>query len=88
MTGMGCASPLGAISYNNGVMAAMDGGIYHITASPARPEELFLDRLSLGIDKKFSAGFTEKVHLMRNFAEGEIWMRDPSNTGSKRMVSI
>ena len=83
MTGMGCASPLGAISYDNGVMAAMDGGIYHITASPARPEELFLDRLSLGIDKKFSAGFTEKVHLMRNFAEGEIWMRDPSNTAGE-----
>lgn len=77
---MGCASPRGTIPYESGVLAAMDGGIYHITASPARPEELFLERVSFGIDEKFPTGFTNTVHLIRNFASGEVWMRDPSNT--------
>ena len=80
MRDIGCASLHGAISYEGGVLAAMSGGIYHITASPARPEEVFLERLSNGIDEKFPVGFCDKIHLVRNLAEGEIWMRDPTNT--------
>ena len=79
MQDMGCGSQHGAIPYNNGVLAALDGGIYHITASPARPEELFLERLSIGVDEKFPSGFTDNVHLVRNLLDGEIWLRDPTN---------
>ncbi len=80
MRNIGCASPHGAIPYEGGVLAAMDGGVYHITASPARPEEPFLERLSVGVDDKFSTGFCNRVHLVQNFLEGEIWMRDPLDT--------
>ena len=86
MHGIGCASQHGAIPHGNGVLAAMDGGIYHITASPARPEDLFLERISRGIDEKFSTGFCNRVHLLRNFAEGEIWMRDPYETDGEIWV--
>ncbi len=80
MRDIGCASLHGAIPYENGVLAAMNGGVYHITASAARTEELSLERLSLGIDEKFPVGFTDKVHLVRNFATGEVWMRNPTDT--------
>lgn len=80
MRDMGCSSANGVISYGNGVLAAMNGGIYHLTASPARPEDLFTERVSLGVDDKFSVGFTDNIHLVRNFATGEVWMRDPNNT--------
>ena len=80
MSEMGCASYHGAIPYNSGILAAMKGGIYNITASPARPEDLFLERISIGIDDKFSSEFTDNVHLIRNYADGEVWMRDPTDT--------
>lgn len=86
MHGIGCSSAYGAIPYGNGVLAAMNGGIYHITASPARPEDLFLERVSLGIDDKFTTGFTTDVQLFRNFATGEVWMRMPSNTAGEVWV--
>lgn len=80
MSGMGCASQHGVIPYGSGILAAMNGGIYNITASPARPEDLFPERISIGVDEKFASGFTDNVHLMRNFADGEVWMRDPTDT--------
>lgn len=80
MHGMGCSSQHGVIPYESGVLAAMNGGIYNITASSARPQDLFPERISLGIDDKFLNGFTDRVHLMRYFAKGEIWMRDPDDT--------
>ncbi|MBQ7391192.1 MAG: hypothetical protein IJV73_00760, partial [Clostridia bacterium] len=46
MHDMGCASSLGCIPYEGGVLAAMNGGIYKLTASPARPEDLFPERVS------------------------------------------
>ena len=76
MHDMGCASSLGCIPYEGGVLAAMNGGIYKLTASPARPEDLFSERVSGGIDDKFSVGFTDNVQIIRHFAEGEIWIRD------------
>lgn len=81
--GIGCASPCGVMPYENGVLAAMGDSIYHITASPARPEELITERISKGIDEKFPTGFGERVHLIRNNADGEIWMRDPTNTAGE-----
>ena len=84
--GIGCTSHNGAIPYKNGVLAAMGSGIYHITASTARPEELSMERISMGIDEKFPVGFCDRVHLMRNMAEGEIWMRDPANTAGEVWV--
>lgn len=77
---MGCSSRHGVLPYKNGVLVATNGGIYNLTASSARPEDLFPERISLNIDDKFSTDFTEKVHLIRNFADGEIWMRDPTDT--------
>ena len=79
MSDMGCASPQGIIPYEKGILAAMRGAIYHLTASSGRPENLFLERISLGIDDKFPISFTDTVHLVRNFDDGEIWMRDPTN---------
>lgn len=86
MSGIGCASPHGAIPHLDGVLAAMDGGIYNITASPARPEDLFLERISLSVDEKFPAGFCDRVHLLRNFPNGEVWMRDPTETSGEVWV--
>ena len=86
MRGIGCASLHGAIPYKDGVLAAMNGGIYNITASPARPENLFLERLSLGIDDKFSTGFTSRVHIVRDFPNGEILLRDPNASGGEVWV--
>lgn len=80
MRDMGCASSHGVIPYESGVLAAMNGGIYYLTASPARPEDLFPERISLGIDDKFPTSFTDNVEFLRNFADGEIWMRDPTDT--------
>ena len=80
MHGMGCTSPYGVVSYESGVLAAMDSGIYYITTSTSRPQELSLEHLSIGIEEKFSSEFVDNAHLMRNLADGEIWMRDPSNT--------
>lgn len=77
---IGCSSPYGVMVDRDSVLAAMDDGLYRISASPARQDDLFLERLSVDIDEKFPDGFTEKVILMRNFAGNEIWMRDPSNT--------
>ena len=83
MYGIGCASRRGAIPYETGVLAALGDGIYHITASPTRPEEIVTERISKGIDEKFSAKFGERVHLVRNTTDGEIWMRDPTNTAGE-----
>ena len=84
--GIGCASHQGAIPYENGVLAALGNGIYHITASPARPEEIITERISKEIDEKFPAGFTEQIHLVRNTAYGEIWLRDPTNASGEIWV--
>ena len=77
---MGCSSLKGAIPYDNGVLTATNGGIYHLKASSSQPEDLSIERISVGIDDKFPAAFTDNVHLVRNFAMGEIWMRDPADT--------
>lgn len=86
MQDIGCASQKGAIVYRDGVIAAMKDGVYLITASPARPEDLFLERISMGVDDKFSMGFTDKVHLIRDFAHGEVWIRDPGNSDGEIWV--
>ena len=77
---IGSASLYGSIPYKGGVLAAMDGGIYKLTASSARPEDLFTERISAGIDNKFATGFTDNVHLINNFVDGEILMRDPTDS--------
>ena len=76
---MGCASPHGVIPYENGALIAINGCIFHLTASSARTEDLFFERVSAGIDDKFPVGFTDRVHLERNFFDGEILMRDPTD---------
>ena len=80
---MGSSSRHGVIPYKSGVLAAMNGGIYNLTASVSRPYELSMERISIYVDDKFPANFTQKIHLIRNFDNGEIWMRDPTdNSGS------
>lgn len=83
---MGCSSPHGAIPYESGALVAINGGIFHLTASSARTEDLFFERVSTGIDEKFPVGFTDRVHLVRNFFEGEILMRDPTDTAGNVWV--
>ena len=77
---MGCASPHGAIPYKNGILAAMNGGIYKITASSSQTDELSIERVSGRVDDKFPADFTQKAHLIHHYADGEIWMRDPTDS--------
>ena len=79
MRDMGCASQKGVIPYDGGALVAMKDSIYHLTASSARPEDLFLERISERVEEKFSSGFTDNAQMIRNYADGEIWMRDPSD---------
>ena len=83
---MGCPSRHGVIPYKTGILIAMNGGLYTLTASPARPEDLFPERISINIDDKFPVGFTDRVHLVRNLANGEIWMYDPTDTSGNIWV--
>lgn len=83
---IGCSSPQGVMIDTDSILVATKDGLYRISASPARPEDLFFERLSIGIDDKFPLGFTDNVILMRNYASGEIWMRDPSNTDGEIWV--
>ena len=79
MHDMGCASQKGVIPYDGGALVAMKGSIYHLTASSARPEDLFLERISSGVEDRFLSGFTDRVQMIRNYTDGEIWMRDPTD---------
>ena len=77
---MGCSSQHGVIPYKSGVLAAINGGIYDLTASISRPYDLSMERISIHVDDKFPVDFTKNIHLIRHFADGEIWMRDPTDT--------
>ncbi|MBE6700237.1 MAG: hypothetical protein E7584_08385 [Ruminococcaceae bacterium] len=86
MQDLGCASPYGAIPYKGGVLAVMSGGIYHLIASSSRTEELSYKRISCSIDDKFPTDFTDNVHLIHNLPDGEVWMRDPTDTSGNVWV--
>ena len=79
MNGIGCATASGAIPYENTVIAAMQNGIYRITSSVARPDQLVLTRLSVGIDQKLPISFGARAQLFWNVARGEIWAHDPTS---------
>lgn len=83
---IGCASPFGAISYKNAVVAVMGNDVYRITASVARPEQLSFDRLSAGMEGNITSDFSGRAQLFWNIADGEIWMRDPENSGGDVLV--
>ena len=86
MQDIGCSSLYGAIPYKNGVLAAMNGGLYQLTASSSRTDELSHKRISRLIDDKFSTGFTDNVHLIHNLPDEEIWMYDPADTSGNIWV--
>lgn len=83
---LGCASPLGAIPYENGVIAVLGTDVYRISASVARTEQLCFERLSVGMEGKLTPEFANKVQLFWNAADGEIWMRDSENEGGEVWV--
>lgn len=83
---IGCASPFGAIPYQNSVLAVMGNDVYRISASVARPEQLSFDRLSVGLEGKVSSDFAQRAELFWNVADGEIWMRDPQNQAGEVLV--
>ena len=83
---IGCASPRGAISYQNSILAVMGNDIYRITASVARPEQLSFERLSVGLRGKISSDFAKRAELFWNVGDGEIWMRDPENQAGDVLV--
>lgn len=83
---VGCASPFGAIPYKNNVIAVMGNDVYRISASVARPEQLSFDRLSVGIEGRITSDFSGRAQLFWNIADGEIWMRDPEDSGGEVLV--
>ena len=83
---IGCASPFGAIPYQNGVIAVMENDVYLINASVARTEQLSFERISAGITGKLAPDFASRAHLFWNLADGEIWMRDPENDSGEVWV--
>lgn len=83
---IGTASPFGAIPYKNSVIAVCANDVYRISASVARPEQISLDRLSIGLEGKITSAFSERVHLFWNVADGEIWLRDPENQSGEVLV--